>query len=965
MAVYSTKTNKLNQKRRRISIGTSLILIFSVLLALVAFDLFEIFTIIVLGSIGLLFYPICLFLITIGILICANKPIRASKSLTISIVIWLILFVLLLQMITSKSMDQGFVDYITNTFKHNITAGGVVFGVMIYPLYWLTHSVATYIILSIGLVIATAFLIDRIRVDFITHKTSEIIRDTSDIRDNDIEYEDIDEEEELALASNITDAKPDIDDDIFIDDEDEIEDKKERTIRDLDSIAEASNVDDEEEFTPTYTHFESSVTQKPEIIVHEDPIEMTSSTTIENKVSRKEKIKEDKKKIEELKNEERKKAALDYLNITKGKFQSNTNMPKGLDNVSNEVATTHTVNNVTPQTQPQQTNSTPTQSMMQEQTSQNTDRINRLSNLSEKINLFESRMKADNNERKDIFDPNLTKDNYRDSAITESQQITIPNLTSSFNSMPRKAAEVYNGNVNENIVDARGPRPVQVPMEPIAKPKPKNLYKAPPAVYNRPPIDLLSKYATQVDSDEQYMQERADRIVETLSNFKINTRVINATKGPTFTRYELQMAPGISVSTINPRINDLSMALESRCRVQVPIPNKNAFGIEVPNKKRVTVGLRDIIESSNFQNSKSPLTIALGKDISNDCKVACIDKLVHTLVAGSTGSGKSVCLHTMLISLLYKAAPDELKLLLVDPKTVEFTMYNHLPHMLIPTAITECDKAVSALGWLVDEMERRYKRLSSVSARNIEGYNESPEVISGQLPKMYYIVMVFDEVGDYMAVAKKEIEEKIVRLAAKSRAAGIHLILTTQRPTTDVITGTIKTNLPSRIAFAVNSYIDSKTIIDTAGAESLLGMGDMLFLPKGSNDTERIQCAYVKDQELLNVVKYIKDNNDAEFDDEIVDQMFNKKDGFDPTSGSAEDQFDPMLKDCLKFFIKSKRASASSLQSYFAMGYPKASKIVMQMEKAGFISPGDHNGRRQLYITEQEFEERFGEGIDE
>jgi S-DNA-T family DNA segregation ATPase FtsK/SpoIIIE len=268
------------------------------------------------------------------------------------------------------------------------------------------------------------------------------------------------------------------------------------------------------------------------------------------------------------------------------------------------------------------------------------------------------------------------------------------------------------------------------------------------------------------------------------------------------------------------------------------------------------------------------------------------------------------------------------------------------------------------LEWLVEEMERRYKRLSSVCCRNIEGYNESPEVKSGKLPKMYYIVMVFDEVGDYMAIAKKEIEDKVMRLAAKSRAAGIHLILTTQRPTVDVITGTIKANLPSRIAFAVNSYNDSKTILESAGAESLLGMGDMLFLPKGSNDMERIQCAFVNDSELMSVVNYIKENNDAEFDEEIADQMFNKKEGFDPTNG-VDETFDPMLKECLKFFIKSKKASASSLQGYFAMGYPKANKIVLQMEKAGFVSPGDHNGRRTLYITEQEFEERFGESIDE
>ena len=529
------------------------------------------------------------------------------------------------------------------------------------------------------------------------------------------------------------------------------------------------------------------------------------------------------------------------------------------------------------------------------------------------------------------------------------------------------AKKVYTGEVKENIVDSQGFRPVQVTWSDNT-PKPNNsiqqkMYKKPPT-YIKPPLDLLKKYSTNIEADIDYVNEKGQLIVDTLKAFKIDTKIINAIKGPTFTRYELQMAPGISVNSVNNKINDLSMALESTCRVQVPIPGKNAFGIEVPNKNRMTVGLREILESSNFQNSKSPLTFALGKNISATCKVASIDKLVHTLVAGSTGSGKSVCLNTMLVSLLYKASPDDLRLILVDPKTVEFSMFNNLPHMLIPNTITECDKAIAALGWLVDEMERRYRRLNQLGVKKISEYNESPEVISGAVPKMYYIVMVFDEVGDFMNRAKKEIEEKILLLAAKSRACGIHLVLATQRPTVDVITGTIKANLPSRIAFAVNSYNDSKTILESSGAEYLLGMGDMLFLPQGSNDMDRIQGCFIDNNELKSIINFVKENNEAIYDEEIEDQMFNKKEGFDPTNG-VEDQFDPLLKDCLKYFIKAKKASASSLQAYFGIGYPKANKIVLQMEKAGFVSAGDSNGRRTLFITPQEYEERFGENLDE
>ncbi len=600
------------------------------------------------------------------------------------------------------------------------------------------------------------------------------------------------------------------------------------------------------------------------------------------------------------------------------------------------------------------------------------DKINqenktRLSEISTRLNALQN--KNDNNsntsEVNDIYDDQFSKVDF----VKNKEQFVSQNknLNSAINNLPEMAKKVYSGEVNENIVDSQGFRPVQVTWSDNT-PKSNSsvqqkIYKKPPA-YIKPPLDLLKKYSTNIEADIDYVNEKGQLIVDTLKSFKIDTKIINAIKGPTFTRYELQMAHGISVNSVNNKINDLSMALESTCRVQVPIPGKNAFGIEVPNKKRMTVGLREILESSNFQNSKSPLTFALGKDISATCKVASIDKLVHTLVAGSTGSGKSVCLNTMLVSLLYKASPEDLRLILVDPKTVEFSMFNNLPHLLIPNTITECDKAIDALGWLVDEMEKRYKRLNQLGVKKISEYNESPEVISGAVPKMYYIVMVFDEVGDFMNRAKKEIEEKILLLAAKSRACGIHLILATQRPTVDVITGTIKANLPSRIAFAVNSYNDSKTILESSGAEYLLGMGDMLFLPQGSNDMDRIQGCFIDNNELKSIINFVKENNESVYDEEIEDQMFNKKEGFDPTNG-VEDQFDPLLKDCLKYFIKAKKASASSLQAYFGIGYPKANKIVLQMEKAGFVSAGDSNGRRTLFITPQEYEERFGENLDE
>lgn len=969
MAIYPTKSSQLNYRKKVVGLGVSLISIFSILLILVSFDFFHIFNIIILGTFGLFFYPICLFFIVLGILIICKKPIKASRSVIVLSSFWLLVFLLILQLATSKNIDAGFGEYLTTTFKGNLTAGGVIFGVLLYPIHYLTHTVASYILLSVALVVITAFLIDRIRLDIIAKNSLKVTDADFSAPETDVAIDD----EEMAQDSleMQTEQIAEDEDNIFIADEEDDEKEtareilgfstgKKRTIRDLDKIVEDSEKEDEEEVqTP-----QISTPNKPNIIVHDEGFDSFKNQIVENK-QEKEEPKVDEKALKE---EERRKAALDYLKISKGKFETK-NMPKGLDNVEPHTDSTQ--------------NTSSTANDMQQQTQLNSSRLDKINQLSQKINSNESSgglvagvnpfaQKTNN----DIYDENLTKSSFNQSMRDgqSSQPLRNNNVNNTQrpntiipNFIPAKAKEAYSGEANENIVEPTGPRVTQQHMnEVFAKPRTpdKKIYTKPPD-YVRPPLDLLRTYPTDIELDQEYIAEKGKVIVDTLKAFRIETKVINATKGPTFTRFELQMAPGIPASAVTNKIDNLSMALESNCRLQVPIPGKNAFGVEVPNKKRMKVGLREILESSNFQESKSPLTFALGKNISGDCKVGCIDKMVHTLVAGATGSGKSICLNALLISLLYKASPEDVKLLLVDPKFVEFRAYAGSPHMLIPNTITDCDKAVDALSWLVTEMDNRYQKLNALGVKKISEYNETTEVKTGAVPKMYYIVMVFDEVNDFMTRAKKEIEEKIRLLAAKSRACGIHLILATQRPTVDVITGTIKANLPSRIGLTVGTAIDSKTILDAQGAETLLGYGDMLFLPFGSNDMERIQGCLIENDEVDNVIRFVKENNECHFDETIEDAMFNKHDDFDPTSHGAEEAFDPMLKSCLKYFIKAKKASASSLQGYFGIGYPKANKIVLQMEKAGFVSPGDSNGRRVLYITAQEFEERFGEGIDE
>jgi len=930
LAIYPTKSTKLNSKKNKFRLGLSLTVIFSFVLIMVVFNLLPILTISIIGSIGLLIYPLSIFMIVMGSMLMMNKKVYISKQLLIASIFTIISFILIIHLITSFNiLDDGFGNYITSTFKYTLTAGGVIFSIITYPIYAISHMVGCYVIIGIAFIISLAFLINSIHNEIKNRPiTNQVHDESSEIVDEDEEIiEESDEFEEVEFTS----ANPIIEEneDIFIEDEEEVKEEAMNKLGLAQTPIERENKFNYTEILEKQIQKEEVIVnnnnpKKPNIYVHNDDEEFNVYPKNDNKTAEKPKVNP---------NDEKKKAALEYLNISRGKFETK-NKTQGIDNVKPQPKPV--VDNINDQEQ------------LKKQSENN---LNRLNNLNNRINII-------NNNSKDL-EKGVNPFRLREQ---QSEQIDIDNFSDNRN-IPSKAKEVYNLETNENIVEAQGFRPVQVSMEPVSKPKTQQkVYKKPPQPYKRPPIDLLKKYSSNTDNDYETMKEKGDLIVDTLKAFKIDTKIINAVKGPTFTRYELQMAPGISVNLVNNKIKDLQMVLEGNCRVQVPIPGKNAFGIEVPNHDRVTVGLREIIESQNFQSSKSPLTFALGKDISAECKVACIDKLVHTLVAGSTGSGKSVCLNTLLVSLLYKASPEDLRLLLVDPKSVEFTLFNDLPHMLIPKTITECDKAVNALSWLVEEMDRRYKKLSSLGVKKLSEYNETPEVRSGQVPKMYYIVMIFDEVGDFMTRAKKEIEEKIMLLAAKSRACGIHLILATQRPTVDVITGTIKANLPTRISFAVKSSIDSKTILDGTGAEYLLGMGDMLYLPQGSNDMDRIQGCYLDNDELKSVINYIKDNNECDFDEEIEDQMFNKNDGFDPTNG-AEEVFDPLLKDCLRFFIKSKKASASSLQAAFGIGYPKANKIVMQMEKAGFVSPGDNNGRRTLFVTQQEFEERFGEDL--
>lgn len=485
--------------------------------------------------------------------------------------------------------------------------------------------------------------------------------------------------------------------------------------------------------------------------------------------------------------------------------------------------------------------------------------------------------------------------------------------------------------------------------------------------YSYPPLSLLNKSkATDTAALSAELDHTAEHLVETLKSFGVETRIVDISRGPTVTRYELQPCAGVKISKITNLADDIALNLATAgVRIEAPIPNKAAVGIEVPNKASAVVGVRGILESPAFINAKSKLTVALGRDIGGNVVVTDIAKMPHGLIAGATGSGKSVCINSIIISLLYKATPNEVKLLMIDPKVVELGIYNGIPHLLVPV-VTDPRKAAGALGWSVTEMERRYKMFADRGVRDLAGYNKFVENLGDpEVQKMPHIVIIIDELADLMMTAPNEVEDSINRIAAKARAAGMHLIIATQRPSVDVVTGVIKANIPTRIAFAVSSQIDSRTILDSAGAEKLLGRGDMLFSPVGSTKPNRIQGCFVSDEEVEAVVDYIKSDHTVDYDDDVMVEIerqaaIEKK----QKTGLPEDgpEGDPMLDEAIKVVVENGMASTSLLQRKLKLGYARAARIVDEMEQRGVVGPYEGSKPRKVLISKEQLLEREAAG---
>ena len=513
--------------------------------------------------------------------------------------------------------------------------------------------------------------------------------------------------------------------------------------------------------------------------------------------------------------------------------------------------------------------------------------------------------------------------------------------------------------------------------------------------YQFPPIQLLKPKLNSDDSDAmEEMQNNAKKLIDTLTSFGVKASIVNICRGPSVTRYELQPAPGVKISKITNLSDDIALSLAANgVRIEAPIPGKAAVGIEVPNKVVSMVTMRELIDSDKFRNSKSKLTTVLGRDISGEIVVTDLAKMPHLLIAGTTGSGKSVCVNSILMSILYKATPDEVKLLLIDPKMVEFSKYKGIPHLLIPV-VSDAKKAAGALAWAVNEMLQRYKIFSEYDCKDIDSYNslieknmnymeKNPPVVNEEgeevqpvlevngLPvakeKMSRVVIAIDELADLMMAAPSEVEDSICRLAQMARAAGMHLILATQRPTVNVITGLIKANVPSRISLKVSSNTDSRTILDTGGGEKLIGRGDMLFSPVGAPKPIRVQGCYASDEEIEGVTHYIKKAYSAQYNSEIEEKIKRiaaeeiaqgKKSGDSDSSSDEGLDIDSKMEEAIKCVIEAGQASTSLLQRRLKVGYARAGRMIDDMEQMGVVGPHQGSKPRDVLMTYNEWLER-------
>lgn len=944
------KPEKPVKTHKKVNINWILLSIFSIvfLFCIVPHNFVKSF---ILGSIGLSVYPICLLggFISVSNLLkkkyFTNKKYIAYLSVAV-VVVWFIFHLIL----TSKISTESFGIYLKQTYLAKTTAGGVLFSLLSYPMVKFLTVVGAYIISAIVLAISIGLIVDYISVERHTSRAEKKSKfKFEEIEELNLEpSKKVETKEETAknlakqkLGLDTTESRIISSSMPIYDYETNLNQKKPMSKREyiltpLDPVIPPKNTNEvfkrEEvksvrpvEITPKQTYFE----QKSNIQTNENT-NSNEQTNIFNQTETYSQPEYDNASEE----------------ITYNQYdEEEQDIEKDIEKDDDLFVDENEMEDYTPAFE--------TEAKLDDEN--DSDNFDDLEDLNEDVKSQEGiETESDNVQEINI---NVTDNDFVDQYAYSKQEDDLGSTVDT--EVVRPSVDISKFNL-PNVVSKSLESETEKPIEHVEK------KQIPP--YVAPPVELLKYIDNPVKIDDEKLQDNIDRLEQVLEDFKVPAKVNNVQVGPAVTRYELTMPRGISVNKIAQMADDIAMTLASNgaIRVEAPIPGKTSVGIEVPNDQVTAVSLRELIDSDEFRQRGNPLSFVLGRDINGDIIFCNLDKMPHVLVAGSTGSGKSVCLNTMLLSMCYKSGPQDLRLILVDPKMVEFSTYNGLPHLLIPEVITNKNMAINALDWAIKEMERRYALFAKYHVVNINEFNKTELVKTQKEEKLPFIVIVVDELADLMLEAKREIDDRIAKLAAKARACGIHLVLATQRPSVDVITGTVKANLPSRIAFALTNYMDSKTILDGGGAEKLLGKGDMLFKPQDKPEPKRVQGAFVSSEEIQKVVDFIKENNKPVFDDDADRAIKNEKQestGNVSSSATAErnQEFDPVLKDALRMFIQTKMASGSMISRRYAVGFNRAGRIMDQMERAGFIGPQEGSKPRKVLITMEEYNAIFGE----
>ena len=915
-----------------------------------------------LGILGIFVYPLAVFGMILSLALLNDKKYVMPKRYAVFLLLSLYLFLSIVQLIIiGLPGDKSYGSYIVLNYTKLFTAGGMIIGFIPASLLYLMGAVATYILLSLGLVVSVVFFVETVLSMRKNVQQEEPVK--LNIKEKSTTQKQVVFDKSPKLTKILT-PKEDVN--VMYGAEKEENEKKELSAREkLGLVGGFKKIGNENQNLklPKEREDEPKI---PEGMSIRDYLLSPPTVDIDKFMANKNKRTSSpitnlnnndiNKAINELKNDNQINPST-YVHEESYDFSQPEIKRGNLPEMKPEQITSQAediIREVVKEEIIQRQNDIEENedfidysSIEQHENNHNSDRVfSRDSSFSRDRNEFS---RNSNNEfSRTQNDSNLTQNDRRENFLSRDNNISndLSNRGGFEESSQRQA---FTEEKRKKFVELDGGE-----KEEIVKP-----YN-----YTRPSIDLITTQSDDLSMFNEEIPMKRVALENALEKFGVPAKVQNVVIGPTVTRYEIEMPEGISVKKILSLDADIAYALSAKgqIRIEAPIPGRSKVGIEVPNNKVAKVSIKDVLLSKEFSYSPSPLTFALGKDITGTVKVCNLQKMPHLLVAGTTGSGKSVCLNTIITSILYKSSPDEVKFIMIDPKQVELSMYEGLPHMVVPKVLTDPTKAVNALQWAVDEMERRFRLISEERVRNIDEYNKSEKVLQRKVKKMPYIVIIFDEFADFMAIAKNEIEDKIRRLAGKARAAGIHLILATQRPSTDVVTGTLKANLPARIAFKVASRVDSEVIMGATGAEKLLGYGDMLYKPADSSPI-RLQGCFIDTPETKDIVNFIIQNNEETFDEE-ANNAINSPGKSSNGAGGDDASMDPLLPQALKICIDNGVASTTMVQRKLSIGYPRAARIIDQMEERGYISSAEGAKQRSVYITIEEYYQIFGDNYD-